>query len=101
MTAKDAIRFLLTTNAAIFKNYLSDLSDDDLFVRPAPEANHIAWQVGHLISAEVNVFMAKVPNSQMPELRAGFADAHSKDRSKAEDRAGFLTKDQYLALYDK
>jgi len=32
--------------------YLGDLSDADLLVRPVPNANHIAWQLGHLISSE-------------------------------------------------
>ena len=28
---------------------VSDLSDAELLVRPVPQANHIAWQLGHLI----------------------------------------------------
>ena len=31
---------------------VSDLSDADLLVRPVPQANHIAWQLGHLILQE-------------------------------------------------
>ena len=41
-TALDRTRFALNW-------YVSDLSDADLFVRPVPAANHIAWQFGNVI----------------------------------------------------
>ena len=56
MNAKDVLRLDLKANHAILTNYLSDLSDADLLVRPAPGANHIAWQLGHLIVAEGRAF---------------------------------------------
>ena len=31
---------------------LGDFSDADMLARPAPSANHAAWQLGHLIAAE-------------------------------------------------
>ena len=36
----------------VINNSLGDLSDADLLVRPVEGANHIAWQIGHLIVAE-------------------------------------------------
>src|SRR4051812_16599167 len=101
MTAKDAIRYLLTANASILKNYLSDLTDADLLVRPDPGANHIAWQLGHLIAAEATFFTSKVPGAKSPELPAGFAERHGKDRAANDGADGFLTKAEYLAAYDK
>ena len=41
----------------------ADLSDADLLVRPAPSANHIAWQLGHLIASERNLVEAAAPGS--------------------------------------
>src|SRR3954462_4329239 len=100
MTAKDSIRFLLKANSQILKNYISDLSDADLLVRPDPGANHIAWQLGHLISAEAQFFMPKA-GAQPTELPAGFAERHGKERSRDDSGEGFLTRDEYVAIYDQ
>jgi hypothetical protein len=99
MTTKDAITWALKTNQAILANSLSDLTDADLFVRPAPGANHIAWQLGHLITAEATVFLPKVPGAKPPQLPDGFAARHAKDVSANDDPAGFRTREEYLALY--
>ena len=34
----------------------------------------------------------------MPELPAGFADRHKKDKAASDDAADFWTKDEYLQL---
>ena len=52
MKAKEAIKSSLDGNLFVLKMYLADLSDADLLVRPVPGANHVAWQLGHLIAAE-------------------------------------------------
>src|SRR5262245_59434635 len=72
MNAKDAIKFALESNQNMIGMYLSDLSDADLLVRPTAGANHIAWQLGHLIIAEVNFFLPKVPGAKPAALPPGF-----------------------------
>ena len=52
MTGKEAIRTALQSTQQMLGMYLSDLADQDILVRPVPVANHIAWQLGHLIHAE-------------------------------------------------
>ena len=37
---------------------IDDLSDSDLMVRPAPGCNHIAWQLGHMISGTAQMIGA-------------------------------------------
>ena len=98
MQAKEAIKFLLESNQNMIGMYLSDLSDADLLVRPTPGANHIAWQLGHLIIAEVNFFMPKVPGAKPAPLPPGFAKQHSKDTINSD--SGFKTKDEYLKLFN-
>jgi hypothetical protein len=98
MNAKDSIKFLLESNQNMIGMYLSDLSDADLLVRPTPAANHIAWQLGHLIIAEVNFFLPKVPGAKPAPLPAGFAEQHSKDTINSD--SGFMTKDEYLKLFN-
>jgi hypothetical protein len=98
MNAKDAIKFSLESNQNMIGMYLGDLSDADLLVRPTPGANHIAWQLGHLIIAEVNFFLPKVPGAKPAALPPGFVEQHSKDTANSD--SGFMTKDEYLKLFN-
>lgn len=100
MNAKDAIRTALTSTQNILTWYLADLSDADLLVRPAPNANHIAWQLGHLIASEVQLGKM-VPGAAYPELPAGFAEQHNKTTAAAEPPTGFRSKEEYLGLFKK
>src|SRR5215216_7867450 len=98
MHGVDAIRAALLSTQHLVSWFLSDLSDADLLVRPTPGANHIAWQLGHLIIAEVNFFLPKVPGARPAPLPAGFAEQHSKDTINSD--SGFKTKDEYLKLFN-
>src|SRR5262245_57380015 len=101
MNAKDAIRHTLKVNHDVLKGYLSDLSDADLLVRPVPGANHIAWQLGHRITAEAKYFLPLIPGAKAAELPAGFADQHGKTKAAAEPPTGFLTKAEYLGVFER
>jgi hypothetical protein len=82
----------------IMSSYLKDLSDADLMIRPGgPNANHLAWQLGHLIQSEHEMMNAVCPNA-MPALPAGFAAAHGRDMTKDDDTSKFLKKEEYLNL---
>jgi hypothetical protein len=100
MTAKDAIKIALTSTQSLLGNYLADLSDADLLVRPAPTANHIAWQLGHLISAEI-MLGSQVPKAVYPELPGGFKEQHDKSMAAVDPPKGFGTKAEYLGLFTK
>jgi hypothetical protein len=80
--------------------YLDGLKREDLLIRPVPGMNHIAWQVGHLIDSERGMMEAIRPGSS-PSLPEGFAEAHSRDATTADDAAGFLAPEEYLALWKK
>jgi hypothetical protein len=100
MNAKDAIRTALTSTQNLLAWYLSDLSDEDLLVRPVPNANHIAWQVGHLINSEVRMGQV-LPGAAYPELPVGFAEHHTKETAAAEPPRGFGKKADYLGLFNR
>lgn len=100
MTARDAILHTLGMSHMVLTTYLSDLSDADLMRRPAPGANHIAWQLGHLISAERGMGEGVCPGSY-PPLPAGFDAQHAKETTHVDDPAQFLTKAQYLELFEQ
>jgi hypothetical protein len=97
MNAKDAVRALMSTADFMVDSYLSDISPQEMFVRPATSANHLAWQLGHLVSAETRLVEAAAPGS-MPALPEGFAERHSKETASSDNPADFLSKDEYLKL---
>jgi hypothetical protein len=99
MNFQDAIRTALKTDQQVIQMLLADLTDADLLVRPVPSANHIAWQLGHCITSEQEIFAKIVPGAAMPTLPSGFAEQHTKE-SAAKD-TGFLTKAAYLDLFGK
>jgi hypothetical protein len=97
MEFKDAIRTTFATADMLNEAYLSDLTDDEMLTRPVPGANHTAWQLGHLISAERMLVEAGVPGS-MPPLPEGFAERHNKNTAGSDNPADFLSKGEYLQL---
>jgi len=101
MNARDAITTALTSTKGLLSWYLSDLSDADLLVRPVPAANHLAWQLGHLVLAEQQLLGDYLPGAGFPELPAGFAKQHSKETAAIDPPAGFGTREQYLSLFNK
>jgi hypothetical protein len=99
MNVKDAIHATLKSSHHMMGMFLADLSDEDLLVRPVPHANHIAWQLGHLILGEQR--MLKTLGGTPPELPAGFADQHAKTTASMDPPKGFSTKAQYIELLNK
>ncbi len=99
MHAKDVILNSLGSSDMITKAYLSDLSDADLMVRPVAGMNHLAWQLGHLISVEHKVVEEIAPGS-CPALPEGFDAKHTKETTTFDDASKFYTKAEYLAAWD-
>ncbi|WP_088257474.1 DinB family protein [Fimbriiglobus ruber] len=79
--------------------YVSDFSDADLLVRPVPNANHAAWQIGNVIGGDIFFIKEAFPDTKFPELPDGFMDLHGSKGAKNDGPEGFLTKDQYLKLF--
>lgn len=98
MTIKDLLRLGYARTAMVTETYLSDLSDSDLLVRAVPGMNHIAWQVGHIITSHQGMLETLQPGSA-PPLPAGFAEKHNRDHATSDDPKGFCTKAEYLALW--
>jgi len=100
MNTKDAIRASMDLSMTVFTGYLADLDDAELLIRPANGCNHLAWQIGHLIASEVNLLEGICPG-KAATLPEGFAHAHSKDTANSDDASGFMSKDDYMALFGK
>ena len=100
MNAQDAIRSTMNMSSMVLSSYLGDLDDADLMSRPAEGCNTIAWQLGHLISAECQLLESIKPGSAAA-LPEEFAERHSKETIGEDDPGKFCTKQEYLDLFEK
>ncbi len=100
MNTKEAIGATLATSSMVLSSYVGDLTDEELMTRPAEGCNHIAWQLGHLISSECSLLEMVAPGAAA-ELPEGFAEKHSKETIGDDNPANFCTKQEYLDLFDK
>ena len=96
MTPNDALKLTIDMADEILTTYLSDMDDADLMVRSVPGANHIAWQLGHLVSSEQSMLTGA--GFSMPDLPDGFAESYTKETSTSDDATKFHKKDEYLKL---
>ncbi len=99
MTPQDVFQQSVESGHAFMRSQLGDLSDADLLVRPVPGANHIAWQLGHLIAGTHRMLTAL--GQKGPALPAGFQEAYTRETAASDDPAKFLKKAEYLALADQ
>jgi len=100
MNAKEALKIGMNSGRQISLDYLKDLTDKELLHRPAKGANHINWQLGHLIESENQMGNMAVAGS-MPPLPAGFAEKYSKDTASSDDASKFLKKDELIKLFEE
>ena len=98
MNAKDAIRQTIGMSDMIVSKYLDDLDESALMVRPVEGMNHIAWQIGHLISSERG-FVEGIKPGSCPPLPEGFEAKHTKETTTSDDASKFLSKADYLAAW--
>ena len=98
MNIRDAFRQSMDMGQMVSMAYLEDLTDEEMMHRPAPESNHIKWQVGHLIASENNLLNTAVPGAA-PALPEGFAERYAKETAKSDDPGAFDTKADLLSLY--
>lgn len=100
MNVKDVLRSSFERSQMVTSTLVGDLTDAEIMERPAPGANHIAWQLGHLVSS-VNFFGESIRPGSMPALPDGFAEKHNKDTADKEDPDAFFKKDEYVKFLDE
>jgi len=96
VNAKQAIAQAVEFSHMVVGMYVQDLDEEHFFVRSVPGTNHIAWQLGHLISSTAQ--MLQMMGYPAPELPEGFAAAHTKETAGSDDTSQFASKEQYFAL---
>lgn len=100
MHGKDAIRNTYELSQMVLTSYVGDLSDEELLKRPSDGCNHIAWQLGHLISSECSLLDAVAPGASI-DLPEGFAEKHGKENTSSESADDFCGKDEYVGYFEK
>ena len=98
MATKDLLKGSLELSQFMTQMLLADFTDAELLIRPVEGANHIAWQLGHVIHAETRLLGA-IPDAMPFPLPEGFAERHAKDKSKLDSPSEFQTKAEYLELW--
>jgi len=83
MNAKDTIRNAIEFSYLVVNSYTDDLTDAELLVRSVPGANHIAWQLGHLISG--TSYMLAELGQPATELPAGFAEKYTTETAASDE----------------
>ncbi len=101
MNGVQVIQESLGSTQFLFNKYLEDLSDTDFLVRPVPGANHLAWQIGHLIHSEIMLVRSQVSDAKYPDLPADWADVHSPKTAGNEGPGGFRSKAEYLSIFNE
>ena len=100
MNAHEAIKAAYVVPSMVWKMYVDDLTDEEMLVRPVPGANHIKWQIGHLIVSQAGLVESVCPG-QMAPLPAGFAERYTKDAAGSDDPAAFDSKADLLRIADE
>lgn len=100
MEIKTVIANSLKMSQGLLKTYLGDLTDSEIMQRPAAGANHIAWQLGHIISAEQQLFSGVFPESYRP-LPEGFAQKHSKETCGNDQAQDFYPVKTYVEVMEQ
>jgi len=97
MDTRQAILSTKNISQMVLTQYINDLTDAELMLRPGKGCNHIAWQLGHLIHSECGLLNSLVPGAA-PQLPAGFAEKHDKSKQGSDNPSDFCTKQEYLDL---
>jgi len=100
MNATDAFTAEMNMSEFVMKKYLEDFSDAELLTRPAKGCNHLAWQLGHLITSENGLINMICPGAGI-DLPAEFVAKHTNDTAGCDDGAKFMAKGEYFQIFDK
>lgn len=100
MTPIELIAEKCAANLEMLKMSVADFSEADMLVRPCPNANHAAWQIGHLVNSEATMINGCQPGT-VPPLPPEFAEKLAGTTAKIDDPMAFATKGELLELLGK
>lgn len=98
MHVNAAIREALAVAERVCLDYLDDLTNAELLHRPCPGANHIAWQLGHLIVSE-HAQIESIRPGAMPPLPSGFDRRYARETASCDDPDAWDGKPELLRVF--
>lgn len=101
MNGIGVVKTALNSTRDLLNWYLGDLSDQDLLHHPAPGANNIAWQMGHLIDGEIHLLQDQSPGAVYPELPPTMKNQYTAQTAVSGPPGGYLPKSNYLEWFGK
>jgi hypothetical protein len=97
MAQLDLIANSLTSNFEMLKEHLAEFTDAEMLVRPVPNANHAAWQVGHLAVLEAMLCGMYVPE-KAPKMPADAEKTYGREGASSDDASRFFKKEEGLKI---
>jgi hypothetical protein len=94
MTPMEVIANEIENSPGMMQMHLADFSEAEMLKRPVPGANHVTWQLGHLIKADANLGKLLGANVAIPEQ---YHELFGKEMSKSDDASKFPKKAELLA----
>lgn len=86
------------------KRFLEDLSDDEWFAQPFEGANHIAWQVGHLATAEYGIVVGEALGRTFADvdwLTDDFRTLFRRESVPQSDAGSYPQPTEIVAMLDR
>jgi hypothetical protein len=99
MSPIDLIAQHLVGTGEWMKMTVADMTDAELMQRPAPGANHGAWNFGHALYSEHEMLTAI--GAKLPEVPPRFYEIYGNKNAKSDIAEEFLEKEQMIPLFDK
>ena len=98
MTPSELAADFISRSIEILKMTLNDFSESDMLARPAPGANHPAWQLGHMIGSAHHATNSVAPGT-VPEVFAEYREKYSGKTASIDDPAHYGPKAQLLEAF--
>lgn len=98
MSQQQTIVAILKRGRSMLARHLADFSDADMFVRPAPTANHVSYQLAHLLRTTVGIVKTFNPGAAITLPAKVEGDAKAPPTS--DDPAAFPGKAELLAAVE-
>lgn len=97
MSAGELYAKSIARSAHMTANFVSDFTEEEMFIRPVPGANHATWQLGHVAAGTRK--MCRMIGIDI-NLADDFAQRFTKDAAKIDDPKAFPAKQELLATYN-
>ena len=98
MNDKEYVVDIYRQQGQLLASLLADFSEEEMLVRPAGNANHAAWQLGHCVAAFAGLINTAMPGAFRPEPQE-FVDRYTGKGARLND--GFASKAELLEKFNE